>query len=217
VAAFPRAPCSSQNFYFGPDAARPSRKTGSKRACWYVIPTAGRCTARATMEGRTQRRRLDGGQSNRRHSFIGNRELQRQSWTTRAEQDCMTCHRPMPEANRSVKRWQRTGPYYFWFKLSGVSRQQVRTWKHLGLFETALRDEGLSSLAKLASAAETSRTLEDSARSIIDANCCRDTATGGTVANFDAPHDTPLTRQALIDGPVLTIKASDHPRSIAAH
>jgi hypothetical protein len=37
------------------------------------------------------------------------------------------------------------------------------------------------------------------------------------VANFDARYETPLTGQALIDGPVLIDQGIDHPRVISPH
>ena len=141
-------------------------------------------------------------------------ELHRQSWYYPSRQDCLTCHTANAGGVLGVKTRQMNRPFTY---PSGVSANQLRTWKHLGLFAPAFKDEDLQSFATLASAADTSRTLEDRARSYLDANCSQCHRPGGTVANFDARYDTPLTRQALIDGPVLIDQGIDHPRVIAAH
>jgi hypothetical protein len=59
--------------------------------------------------------------------------------------------------------------------------------------------------------------LQDRARSYLDANCAHCHRPGGTVANFDARYDTPLSKQALIDGPVLIDQGIDRPRVISPH
>src|SRR5262249_746815 len=59
------------------------------------------------------------------------------------------------------------------------------------------------------------RSLEDRARSYLDANCAHCHRPGGTVAYFDARYDTPLPRQSLIDGPVLIDEGIDRARMIA--
>jgi mono/diheme cytochrome c family protein len=65
--------------------------------------------------------------------------------------------------------------------------------------------------------AEYSRSLEDRARSYLDANCAQCHRPGGTIANFDARFDTPLADQALIDGPVVIDQRIDRPRVISPH
>jgi mono/diheme cytochrome c family protein len=62
---------------------------------------------------------------------------------------------------------------------------------------------------------DTSRSLEDHARSYLDVNCANCHRPGGTVAYFDARYDKPLEKQGLIDGPVLIDEGIDHARIIA--
>ena len=143
-----------------------------------------------------------------------NGEVHQQSWYYPSRQDCLTCHTANAGGVLGVKTRQMNRSFTY---PSGVSDNQLRTWSHLGLFAPGFKDEDLRSFAALASAADASRTLEDRARSYLDANCSQCHRPGGTVANFDARYDTPLTRQALIDGPVLIDQGIDHPRVISPH
>jgi uncharacterized repeat protein (TIGR03806 family) len=143
-----------------------------------------------------------------------NGELHQQSWYYPSRQDCLTCHTANAGGVLGVKTRQMNRRFTY---PSGVSDNQLRTWNHLGLFTAAFKEEDLRSFATLAPADDASRTLESRARSYLDANCSQCHRPGGTVANFDARFDTPLTRQALIDGPVLIDQGIDHPRVIAPH
>jgi mono/diheme cytochrome c family protein len=100
---------------------------------------------------------------------------------------------------------------------SGIRDNELRTWNHLGLFEPAFKEEQLRYFTELARGDDPSRTLEDRARSYLDANCAQCHRPGGTVANFDARYDTPLADQALINGPVLIDQGIEHPRVISPH
>jgi mono/diheme cytochrome c family protein len=85
------------------------------------------------------------------------------------------------------------------------------------LFAPALDESELADIPTLAAADDARRSLEDRARSYLDANCAQCHRPGGTVAYFDARFDTPLDKQALIDGPVLIDQGIDRPRVIAPH
>ena len=73
----------------------------------------------------------------------------------------------------------------------------------------------LATLSKLARAEDLTRSLEDRARSYLDANCAQCHRPQGTVANFDARFDTPLAKQNLINGPILIDEGIDGARAIA--
>ena len=141
-------------------------------------------------------------------------EVHPQTWYYPSRQDCLTCHTANAGGVLGVKTRQMNRVFTY---PSGISDNQLRTWNHLGLFAPALKDQDLRSFAKLAAADDTSRTLEDRARSYLDANCSQCHRPGGTVANFDARYDTPLADQALIDGPVLIDQGIDRPRIISPH
>jgi uncharacterized repeat protein (TIGR03806 family) len=143
-----------------------------------------------------------------------NGEVHPQTWYYPSRQDCLTCHNVKAGGVLGVKTRQMNRIYTY---PSGIRDNQLRTWKHLGLFEPAFKDQQLPSFAALARADDASRTLEDRARSYLDANCAQCHRPGGTVANFDARYDTPLADQALIDGPVLIDQGIEHPRVISPH
>jgi uncharacterized repeat protein (TIGR03806 family) len=157
---------------------------------------------------------LESGQTEDIAFRSANGEVHRQIWYYPSRQDCLTCHTANAGGVLGVKTRQMNRPFKY---PSGVSDNQLRTWNHLGLFAPGFKDEDLRSFATLASADDASRTLEDRARSYLDANCSQCHRPGGTVANFDARYDTPLTRQALIDGPVLIDQGIDRPRVISPH
>jgi len=141
-------------------------------------------------------------------------EVHQQSWYYPSRQDCLTCHTANAGGVLGVKTRQMNRSFTY---PSGVSDNELRTWNHLGLFAPGFKDADLPSFAALAPADDTSRPLEDRARSYLDANCSQCHRPGGTVANFDARYDTPLARQALIDGPVLIDQGIERPRVISPH
>jgi len=157
---------------------------------------------------------LEGSQTEDISIRSTNGEVHQQSWYYPSRQDCLTCHTANAGGVLGVKTRQMNRSFTY---PSGVSDNQLRTWSHLGLFAPGFKDEDLRSFAALASPEDASRTLEDRARSYLDANCSQCHRPGGTVANFDARYDTPLSRQALIDGPVLIDQGIDHPRVISPH
>ena len=135
-------------------------------------------------------------------------------WYYPSRQDCLTCHNVRAGGVLGVKTRQMNHLYRY---PSGVTDNELRTWNHLGLFEPAFSEADLATFDKLAAAGDTTRSLEDRARSYLDANCAQCHRPGGTVANFDARYDTPLAKQGLIDGAVLIDEGIDKPRIISPH
>jgi mono/diheme cytochrome c family protein len=98
---------------------------------------------------------------------------------------------------------------------SGVTDNELRAWNHLGFFDQNLDETELNKFPKLAWLDDPARSLEDRARSYLDANCAQCHRPHGTVAYFDARYDTPLAKQNLVDGPVLIDERIDNSRVIA--
>jgi uncharacterized repeat protein (TIGR03806 family) len=144
----------------------------------------------------------------------GDGTLRQQTWYYPSRQDCQTCHTARAGGVLGVKSRQMNHGFTY---PSGVSDNELRTWNRLGLFTRTLSNRELAVLPALAAADDASRSLEDRARSYLDANCSQCHRPGGTVANFDARYDTPLPDQALVDGPVLIDQGVDRPRVISPH
>ena len=137
-----------------------------------------------------------------------------QTWYYPSRQDCLTCHTAGAGGVLGVKTRQLNRSFTY---PREIADNELRTWNHLGLFAPTLKEEEIQKLPALAADDDSTRSLADRARSYLDANCAQCHRPGGTVANFDARYDTPLDKQALIDGPVLIDEGIDRPRVIAAH
>jgi mono/diheme cytochrome c family protein len=97
---------------------------------------------------------------------------------------------------------------------SGEARQ-LTTWSRIGMFRERLDESNLASLPRLSPLDDRSASLEQRARSYLDANCSPCHNPGGVQALFDARYATPLAEQKLIDGAVLNPLGMEQPRVIA--
>jgi uncharacterized repeat protein (TIGR03806 family) len=138
----------------------------------------------------------------------------RQTWYYPSRKDCLTCHTPGAGGVLGVKTRQMNHDFAY---PSGVTDNELRAWNRIGLFEPAIKATEVSTFPTLAASADATRSLEDRARSYLDANCSHCHHPGGTVAYFDARFTTPLAQQGLINGPVLLDQGIDRPRIIAPH
>ncbi len=146
-----------------------------------------------------------------------------QHWFYPGRQDCLTCHTPAAGGILGVKTRQLNGDYTY---PNGVTDNQLREWNHLGLFDATLHETEIPHLDKLVAVTNMDASLEMRARSYFDANCSQCHRPGGAEAFFDARYDTPLAKQAIINGPVANplgisgakIVVSDSPnKSILLH
>ena len=135
-----------------------------------------------------------------------------QLWYYPSRQDCLTCHTANAGFVLGVKTRQLNRDLKF---PSGATDNELRAWNHAGLFEPNFSDAELKNFPKLAASDDLSRTLEDRARSYLDANCANCHRPNGTVAYFDARYDTPLAKQNLVAGRVLIDERIDGARVIA--
>ena len=141
-------------------------------------------------------------------------KVREQVWYYPSREDCLTCHTARAGGVLGVKTRQLNRTM---IDAAGREDNQLRSWNHIGLFKPRLEQRSIAALPRLAALDDSTRTLEDRARSYLDANCAHCHRPGGTVANFDARYDTPLASQGLIDGPVLINQGIDKPRVIAPH
>jgi len=141
-------------------------------------------------------------------------ELREQTWYYPSREDCLTCHTARAGGVLGVKTRQLNRNFTY---PSGVTDNELRAWNHIGLFAPELPSEDPAELPRLAAADDATLSIEERARSYLDANCAQCHRPGGTVAYFDARYDTPLARQELINGPVLYDQGIDKARVISAH
>jgi uncharacterized repeat protein (TIGR03806 family) len=140
--------------------------------------------------------------------------VRRQTWYYPSSKDCLTCHTANAGYVLGLKARQMNKDFKY---PSGITDNELRAWNHLGLFNPALTEQQIQHIEPLAAANDESRSLEDRARSYLDANCSHCHRPGGNVASFDARFETPLQKQLLVDGPVLIDQGIDKPRVIAPH
>ncbi len=137
-----------------------------------------------------------------------------QTWHYPSREDCLACHNAHTAGQLGPKTRQLNRDLRY---PDGVTENQLRHWNRYGLFEPALDEATIATLPTLARPDDLARSLEDRARSYLDANCAQCHRPGGTVANFDARYETPLDQQHLIDGPVLIDQGVDRARVISPH
>jgi uncharacterized repeat protein (TIGR03806 family) len=122
-----------------------------------------------------------------------------QRWFYPGRQDCLTCHTPVSGGVLGVKTRQLNGDFKY---PNGETDNQLRTWNHIGLFDTKLDESSIPRFAKLVAITDNAAPLELRVRSYLDANCSQCHRPGGAEAFFDARFDTPLKDQGIINGPV---------------
>ncbi len=138
--------------------------------------------------------------------------IRTQIWYYPSRQDCQTCHTERAGHVLGVTTRQMNREFTY---PGGISDNQLRAWNHIGMFAPDLEESSLPKLPMLAEPEDAKRSLEDRARSYLDANCAHCHQPGGTVAFFDARYDTPLPRQDLIEGPVRFDQGIDRAHVIA--
>jgi uncharacterized repeat protein (TIGR03806 family) len=132
-------------------------------------------------------------------------------WYFPGREDCRVCHTPAAGGVLGVKTRQVNR------SLGHAVENQLVAWDRLGLFEHGSGTIKPELLAKLSQAKDSSASIEERARSYLDANCSNCHRPGGVAGNFDARYSTPLARQNVVDGPVLIDLGLDRARVIAPH
>lgn len=139
---------------------------------------------------------------------------EKREWFFPGVKDCRTCHTHAAGGvlGISTRQLNRTVP-----DRTGQEQNQLSVWGELGLLDTALREDQIAELPRLAAADHASRSIEDRARSFLDANCAYCHRPGGVVADFDARYQTPLEKQAILGAPARINLGIDSARQIAAN
>ncbi|WP_035615384.1 LamG-like jellyroll fold domain-containing protein [Haloferula sp. BvORR071] len=125
-------------------------------------------------------------------------DSRRQIWSYPSRQDCVRCHNPNAGGvlGPSTRQFNREMPY----PGSAVTDNQIRAWNHVGLFSNAPTEQAIPGLEKLVAHTDTSASLQERARSYLDANCSYCHRPGGAEAQWDGRFATPFESQGIYYG-----------------
>lgn len=123
--------------------------------------------------------------------------VRNQNWYFPSRQDCVTCHNAQSSGvlGMSTRQMNRDATFN-----GGVVQNQLSAWNHAGYFHDGPVDASLSQLERLVRPDDASASLEQRARSYLDANCANCHRPGSAQAFWDARYGTPLDQQGILRG-----------------
>lgn len=138
--------------------------------------------------------------------------IRTEHWHYPSPTECMVCHNQTAGGVLGVSTRQLNRDFAY---PGGHTDNQLRTWNHLGLFRPELDEAEIAKYPRTVSLSDESISVETRVRSYLDTNCSHCHRPGAMgFSNYDARFETPLERQNIIHGRVITDYGIDRPRYI---
>ena len=125
-----------------------------------------------------------------------------QNWTFPSRSDCFACHTQAAGYVLGPKASQLNGNQYY--AQTEQLANQLETWNHIGIFDTAIDIGGLSDIQTSKNLADESASNEERVRSYLEANCAScHRPDGGPRSEFDLRLQVSLEESGLINADVI--------------
>lgn len=134
--------------------------------------------------------------------------IQTNTWYYPSPADCLTCHTKVANYVLGVNTRQLNALMNY--PSSGVSDNELRTLNRLGLLNPAFDESAITNFEAMSALTNLTASLQERARSYLDANCAQCHQPGGTGPTFDARYETPLASQHITNYPALFSLGNDN-------